>query len=68
MVGHANSNQPNIPTHLNQPNIQTHLVQPNSPMHIFIGSEHCTEPLRTHIMCSIFSSPLRSEEVQLLVG
>ena len=39
-VGHANSNQPNIPTHLNQPNIPTHLGQPNSPMQFFTYSEH----------------------------
>ena len=38
-VGHANSNQPNIPTHLNQPNFPTHLGQP-TPMQFFTGSEH----------------------------
>ena len=38
--GHANSNQPNIPTHLNQPNFPTHLGQPNSTMQFFTGSEH----------------------------
>ena len=39
VVGEANSNQPNIPSHLNQHNILTHLGQPNSPMHISTGSE-----------------------------
>ena len=39
-VEQANSNQPNIPTHLHQPNIPTHLGQSNSSMHIFTGSEH----------------------------
>ena len=40
VVGNANSNQPNIPTHLNQPNIPTHLGQPSSPMQFFTGSEY----------------------------
>ena len=39
-VGHVNSNQPNIPTHLNQPNIPICFDQPNSPMHVLTGSEH----------------------------
>ena len=34
-VVHANSNQPNIPTHLNQPNFPTHLGHPNSSMQFF---------------------------------
>ena len=39
-VEHANSNQPNTPTHLIQPNIPSHLGQPIPLMQFFTGSEH----------------------------
>ena len=39
-VGHAYSNQPNIPTHLNQPIIPIQFSQTNNPMQFFTGFEH----------------------------
>ena len=68
VVGQANSNQPNIPSHLNQTNIPTHLGQSNSPMHIFTGSEHAHRNLLEPIYGTAFQFSLRPDEVQLLAG
>ena len=47
-VGHANSNQPNIPTHL---------CHPNSPMQFFTGSEHVHRISQNPYKVQHFSSP-----------
>ena len=67
-VGHANSNQPNIPTNLNQPNIPTHLGQPNSPVQFFTGSELAYRTSQNPLKVQYFRFSLRPDEVQLLAG